>query len=203
MLIKQQVLKGIVAGDLDRAFRRWDRPRVKTGSRLRTSVGVLEVTKVEEVRDVLTTSDARRSGFASVDELRDACSSRPGTLYRIGLRYYGEDPRIALRNKAQLTPMEFGEIGRRLDAIDARSRLGAWTRARLRLIRDSEAVRAPDLASDLGSETKTFKASIRRLKELGLTESLDVGYRLSPRGRAFLKLDASAAAAETSLRRRK
>jgi ribosomal protein S19E (S16A) len=27
---------------------------------------------------------------------------------------------------------------------------------------------------------------VRKLKELGLTESLDVGYRLSPRGRAFL-----------------
>ena len=27
---------------------------------------------------------------------------------------------------------------------------------------------------------------MRKLKALGLTESLEVGYRLSPRGRAFL-----------------
>jgi ribosomal protein S19E (S16A) len=27
---------------------------------------------------------------------------------------------------------------------------------------------------------------VRKLKELGLTESLEVGYRLSPRGRALL-----------------
>jgi hypothetical protein len=32
-----------------------------------------------------------------------------------------------------------------------------------------------------------FKRDVRRLKELGLTESLEVGYRLSPRGRAFLE----------------
>jgi hypothetical protein len=47
-------------------------------------------------------------------------------------------------------------------------------------------VRAPDLAAGLGRETLPFKADVRKLKELGLTESLLVGYRLSPRGRAYL-----------------
>jgi ribosomal protein S19E (S16A) len=47
-------------------------------------------------------------------------------------------------------------------------------------------VRAPDLAASVGRETKPFKIGVRKLKELGLTESLPVGYRLSPRGRAFL-----------------
>ncbi len=31
----------------------------------------------------------------------------------------------------------------------------------------------------------TFKRDVRKLKELGLTESLDTGYRLSPRARAL------------------
>ena len=31
-----------------------------------------------------------------------------------------------------------------------------------------------------------FKLNVRKLKALGLTESLEVGYRLSPRGAAFL-----------------
>jgi len=31
-----------------------------------------------------------------------------------------------------------------------------------------------------------FKRDVRRLKELGLTVSLSVGYELSPRGQAFL-----------------
>jgi predicted transcriptional regulator len=38
-----------------------------------------------------------------------------------------------------------------------------------------------------------FKANVRKLKALGLTESLEVGYRLSPRGEAVLrKLEAGA-----------
>ena len=31
-----------------------------------------------------------------------------------------------------------------------------------------------------------FKRDVRKLKELGLTRSLEVGYELSPRGRAYL-----------------
>jgi predicted transcriptional regulator len=63
---------------------------------------------------------------------------------------------------------------------------GPWTLAVLRMIQDQPAVRAPDLAAQLGRETRPFKADVRKLKELGLTESLDIGYRLSPRGEAFL-----------------
>jgi hypothetical protein len=48
-------------------------------------------------------------------------------------------------------------------------------------------VRAPDLAASFGRETQPFKRDVRKLKDLGLTESLEVGYRLSPRGRAFLE----------------
>jgi hypothetical protein len=35
-------------------------------------------------------------------------------------------------------------------------------------------------------ERLPFKANVRKLKALGLTESLDIGYRLSPRGEALL-----------------
>jgi Mn-dependent DtxR family transcriptional regulator len=48
-------------------------------------------------------------------------------------------------------------------------------------------VRAADLAKHLGRDRKSFKTDVRKLKELGLTESLEVGYRLSPRGRAWLR----------------
>jgi len=36
----------------------------------------------------------------------------------------------------------------------------------------------------------SFKRRVRSLKELGLTESLEIGYRLSPRGRRFRRDDA-------------
>lgn len=45
---------------------------------------------------------------------------------------------------------------------------------------------AADLAALLGVEKEWLKPNIRKLKNLGLTESLHPGYRLSPRGRALL-----------------
>jgi biotin operon repressor len=44
-------------------------------------------------------------------------------------------------------------------------------------------VSAAELAGRLGRDRASFKADVRKLKELGLTESLRTGYRLSPRGR--------------------
>jgi hypothetical protein len=44
----------------------------------------------------------------------------------------------------------------------------------------SPRLKAPD------GESCSCEADVRKLKELGLTESLEVGYRLSPRGRALL-----------------
>ena len=68
----------------------------------------------------------------------------------------------------------------------AASRHGPWTRAALTIISERPAVRAPDLAAELGLETVVFKRNVRKLKERGLTESLDVGYRIAPRGQALL-----------------
>jgi len=54
------------------------------------------------------------------------------------------------------------------------------------VVRDHPAVLAATLAKRVGQERDFFKQNVRKLKELGLTESLEVGYRLSPRGRAYL-----------------
>jgi hypothetical protein len=70
--------------------------------------------------------------------------------------------------------------------LDAAPSSGPWTLAVLRAIEVAPAVRAADLAGPLGMERLHFKANVRKLKELGLTESLGIGYRLSPRGRAYL-----------------
>jgi len=69
----------------------------------------------------------------------------------------------------------------------ARSTHGPWTIRVLRLIADNPGRRAPDLAAGEGRETLPFKADVRKLKELGLTESLAVGYRVSPRGTVVLR----------------
>ncbi len=79
------------------------------------------------------------------------------------------------------------------------TRNGSWTRETLELIAAKPAVRAGDLAQQLGQERLPFKANVRKLKALGLTESLEVGYRLSPRGRAFLAASTGGERSDTRL----
>jgi len=178
----------IRAGDVDVAFRRWERPRVRVGTRMRTAVGLVEVTSVDRVPvRSLTAADARRAGAASLAALRQGLDrlhpDRP--VYRIGLRYAGVDPRHALR-EAVPDAAEIDAIVAWLDRLDRASPTGPWTRATLLLIDELPATRAPDLAQRMGRDTPSFKQNVRKLKERGLTESLDIGYRLSARGAAVL-----------------
>lgn len=185
MLIRRPVLDAVAAGVVTVLFRRWDRPRVRAGGTQRTAVGVLEWTSVEPVAEAdLTEADARDAGFADLAALL-AAQGGDGRLFRIGVRPAGPDPRVALRARSRLSPRQRAELAARLERLDRLSRRGPWTAQVLELIATHPGVRAPDLAESLGLETPVFKRDVRKLKELGLTESLEVGYRLSPRGRAW------------------
>jgi hypothetical protein len=185
VLFRQDVMRRIGDGEVTLAFRRWRRPTVKAGGTLRTRVGVLAIESVDVVdEDEVTDAEARRAGAESREAvLREGPQERP--LYRIEFRLAGPDPRIALRERSDISPGERAEIDARLARLDAASRHGPWTRKVLALIAERPGTRAPDLAASLGRETAPFKADVRKLKELGLTESLQIGYRLSPRGRAY------------------
>jgi hypothetical protein len=188
MLFPRHVLLAIREGRVDLAFRRWERPRVLQGSRLRTAVGVLEVGRVETVdRTAIGDEEARRAGCPSRDELLAMLDRRErGDIHRIELRYAGPDPRVELRSRVDLSADELADLRRRLDRLDRSSRHGPWTRGVLELIAERPEVRAEELAGSMGREKLPFKRDVRKLKELGLTESLSPGYRLSPRGRAVL-----------------
>lgn len=56
------------------------------------------------------------------------------------------------------------------------------------MIHDQPNTHAQILADSAGLEKLKFKAKVRRLKTLGLTESLRPGYKLSPRGEKVLKM---------------
>ena len=188
MLIKRAQLDAIVRGEIGLAFRRWRRATVKAGGTLKTAVGVLAIDSVDRVTMTsITAADARKAGFEHRAILLEELENRDGSIYRIALRYIGDDPRIALRKKARVSASERAEVRDKLDRYDQRSNLGPWTDRVLRCLEENPAVRAGDLASELGYEKKWFKNNVRKLKALGLTESLEVGYRLSPRGRAFLE----------------
>ncbi|MGY1663867.1 hypothetical protein ACI78Q_21775 [Geodermatophilus sp. SYSU D00705] len=188
MLIPPATAAAIMEGVVTLAFRRWDRPRMRPGSTQRTAAGVVEVVDVTEVDPAdITEADAVAAGVPSRDRLLRLLDRRPGThVYRMHVRGAGADPRVALREQAALSAAERAELDACLDRWDAARAAGPWTRTVLRLIAERPGVRAPDLAAVLGRETLPFKRDVRRLKELGLTRSLAVGYELSPRGAAYL-----------------
>ncbi|GAA4816403.1 hypothetical protein ACFQ0K_07940 [Nocardioides caeni] len=187
MMIRPAELEAFKAGTIDLAFRRWDRSRVKVGTRLRTAVGVLEVLAVDEVAvSSLRAEDARRAGAASLTALREGLAVRADRpAFRVQLRWAGADPREELRATLPSAD-ELATLVAGLDRLDAASPIGPWTRETLRTIDRHPEVRAPELADGVGRPTAEFKRDVRKLKERGLTESLAIGYRLSPRGEALL-----------------
>jgi hypothetical protein len=189
VLFRRRALELIKAGEVTLAFRRWERPRAKAGGRQRTFVGELAIDSVEPVdRAEITAADARRAGHAGLDELLAELDARgKAQIWRIELHWAREDPRRSMRERAELDDGELAGLSGRLERFDRASRHGPWTRETLELIAGRPEVRAAELAAAVGRETQPFKRDVRKLKELGLTESLERGYRLSPRGRALME----------------
>jgi hypothetical protein len=190
LLFKKPFWDGLVSGEIRLTFRRWQRPRVRPGGRYRCHpIGVIEVDAIEEVtvKDI-TEADARRAGFGSraalvayLAELGPLDDATP--LYRLELHHGGDGDRVELALEAALTAADVEAIGAKLARMD---RGRAWTRATLALIERHPRVAASKLAGKLRRETQPFKQDVRKLKRLGLTQSFEVGYEISPRGRAYL-----------------
>ena len=187
MIFRQHALDGIRAGTVTLAFRRWTRPTVKAGGTLLTAVGQLHIGAIRTVTPAeILDAEARRAGYASREALIDELNRRDdGDIYRIELGALTADPRVALRETAVITPDELRVLREKLRRMDTRAG-EPWTIRVLTLIRQHPGRRAGDLCLQMGQEMLDFKVDVRKLKALGLTESLEVGYRLSPRGLALL-----------------
>jgi very-short-patch-repair endonuclease len=187
VLFKRETLEGIGRGEIMLAFRRWKRPPVKSGGRVRTALGVVRIGMVGTCQAAaLTDVDARMSGFSSLAALRKMLGPDDGDpIYRIALEGMEPDERVTKREAADLSYTEW---------MDIKARFDRWEKAApgyfpsiLNLIAAHPAVAAGELAVALRVEKLKLKQDVRKLKELGLTESLDVGYRLSPRGGVVAK----------------
>ncbi len=193
MLFSNEERRRIAAGEITLAFRHWKRPQAKAGARHRLApFGMIEIIDVAEQTAPVTGEDAREAGFASREvlaaDIEKYAKRYPGNvLYRVRFSFVEDvDPRSVSAATDALTADDVATIASKLDRMDARSTSGAWTRETLRLIAEHPARRAGDLADMAGRERLEFKRDVRKLKELGLTLSLEVGYELSPRGRAFV-----------------
>ena len=185
MLIKDEIIEKIKSGEITMLFRRWSRPGAKAGGSQMTQGGVIGIDSVDVVtEDEITDLDARAAGYSSREKLLSGLSYRDDPIYRIGVHFVGEDPRIALREN--LEPDDLKEVIEKLEKLDKNSKRGAWTQEYLQVIQDMPNTHSGMLADYLGLSIPEFKPWVRKLKALGLTESLHPGYKLSPRGEKVL-----------------
>ena len=152
-----------------------------------TQLGVVGIEDVKIVtEDEITDRDAKKAGFNSRDELLSDFYDRDEDIYKIKVHWVGEDPRKALRTNDKLSKKELDDIIGKLQKLDENSQRGKWTQLYLQMIHDQPNTHAQILAEQIGLTIPTFKPWVRKLKALGLTESLRPGYRLSPRGKKVL-----------------
>jgi hypothetical protein len=193
VLFQARFKAALRAGTLSLTYRYWRAPRVRCGAVYRIAPDLaIRVTSIE-IAGAITADDALRAGFETVAALRSYLTRQERgegrSLYRIEFERVAvpNDPRAELAQQPVDTTTQ-SDLRKRLAAMDARSAVGPWTLTVLRMIGATPGKRAADLAAQMNWETLQFKAHVRRLKALGLTESLEVGYRLSPRGCSLLDI---------------
>ena len=190
MLFTSDAVPGLAAGTITLTFRNWTRAQARVGGRYRTGGLLLEVLAVSRVApDSITDAEARRAGSPSANALRQRFENEghDGRVWRVEFRCVGEDDRIARRNDASLDGEKLAKLRERLKRLDDASNTGPWTQRTLQLIASHPGVVSTRLAQHMKMERQAFKINVRKLKEMGFTESLEVGYRLSPLGEAFMK----------------
>ena len=192
MLFPVRLHGPIREGKVTLAFRRRKKAQARAGARHRFGAeGVLAISAVDAVDAAsISTADARRAGYETLEALRrdlERHGADGALTYRIAFRFEREaDPRRLLAEDAALTSDDLARIGARLAKLDA-SDDGPWTMQTLELIERHPHVVSTQLAAMCGRERLAFKTDVRKLKALGLTISHEVGYEVSPRGRAYLR----------------
>ncbi len=190
-LFQKRFHAGLVDGSITLSFRQWPKARVKPKGRYRVHpIGVVEVDALRTTTlGRITSADAKKAGFTDKAELVEYVRQfAPDTatddlaMFRIELHYGGDGDRVETALTAP-TPDELDVIEKKLARLD---RDEPWTRKVLKLIQKRPRIAASKLAASLGRETLPFKVDVRKLKKLGLTQSFEVGYEVSPRGLAVL-----------------
>jgi hypothetical protein len=195
MLFLQRTHQDIRDGVITATIRRWTRPQAKAGNRYRIADFQIEATALERVPfSEVSIEDARAAGFDSLDALGTELAATTGApvfpddeVYVVRFRYAGP-----LTAPPAVSEERVAESLKKLRGMDER-RGEAWTRPLLAIIGERPGVVSTELAKALGAERFALKADVRKLKALGLTNSLLVGYELTDLGRAVLAAEEAAA----------
>ena len=192
LLFKKAFFDGLTSGAITLTFRRWDKPHVRPGGRYRCHpIGVLEVDAITRVAvATITAADATKAGFPTRDALVGYLAELgpiddASEVWRVELHHGGDGDRVEIALDDKLDREAVDAITAKLARLD---RDEAWTKRTLALIDKNPRVAASKLAKKVGRETLPFKTDVRKLKKLGLTQSFEVGYELSPRGKKYVAL---------------
>ncbi|HXI14533.1 MAG TPA: hypothetical protein VNM92_18100 [Thermoanaerobaculia bacterium] len=195
LLFQKRFHEGLINGSVTLTFRRWPKARVKPGGRYRCHpIGVLDVTALSRVPvSAISESDALQAGLDSRDELlaymagaSDEPMDESTEVFRVELHYGGDGDRVSIALDSEISNEELEGVRTKLTGYDSRSKVGPWTGRYLELIKQYPRVAASKLAAMVERDKADFKADIVKLKKLGLTQSFEVGYEISPRGLVVL-----------------
>ena len=179
----------VANGEVTVTWRLWKYAHVKPGKQYASGFRFGGSIWVEDVREVraaeIKDADAREVGQTDAAALIEYARSHTGrevgpetVLYRVQFHYSPQDP--------PKPEHSLDEVSKRLQRLDRAARTGAWTLPTLRLIEENPGVVSRELAPQLGMQRDDFKVNVRKLKNLGLTLSLPVGYELTELGQAYL-----------------
>lgn len=189
MLFKEVHLQGVKSGKITLAFRNWQKVTVNSGSLLHTSIGLVKIHGIEAINENdVTDKDALNAGFTDKEQLlKSLRGNTNGTLFKIMVSYHSVDPRIQLREQSELSKQQVEDLTKKLERLDQFSKQGSWTKSVLCAIKENPKLHAIGIADLTGFEKEWLKLNIRKLKNLGLTISHQVGYEISPLGKEYLK----------------
>ncbi len=188
MLFKEVHLLGIKSGKINLAFRKWQKAFVKTGSLLHTTIGLVKIQNIEVVHESdITEKDVCNAGYTERSQLLKSLDNKVmGSIFKISISYHSADPRIRLREQTELSEQQYENLKKKLERLDKYSKQGRWTEKIMFTIKENPNLHAIGIAKLTGHEKEWLKLNIRKLKNMGLTISHNIGYELSPLGGQFL-----------------
>ncbi len=191
MMFKGKFHPGIKDGSITRTYRYWKRPQAVAGNFYKINpIGHIRVTAAGPTTESrIRTAHAIASGFESRKALIEYISEHKtseATLYCVEFVYEGRRRDKEPDQTSLADDDEFDKLAKALATRDKNSGM-SWTHPTLALIGENRGASSAILAEQLGRDRAELKKDVRKLKSLGLTNSLEVGYELTDRARSYLR----------------